>query len=178
MSELIVVKMKEDVEKLTRPTEEWNFAAPPRDPSLFAQELVSQVWNHQGLGIAANQLGYPWRVFALRGDPQNICCFNPRIVMLSTEQILLDEGCLSFPGLLIKIKRPRHVRVRFEMANGETVTHQYTGMTARCFLHEMDHMEGRLFFAGCSELKVDRAIKKAQKIGFDYSDLGLARFLK
>jgi len=174
LGELVV----NDIEALTTPLQDWDFKNSPKDPFLFAQEMVSEVWNNNGLGIAANQLGYPWKVFAMRGQPENFCCFNPRIVMPSTETIVLEEGCLSFPGLVFKIRRPQHVRVRFAAPTGEVMTRMFTGMTARVFQHEMTHMNAQIFFAGLSRLKIDTAIKKAKKLGVDYTGMNLLRYAK
>jgi len=115
-------------------------------------------WN--GLGLAANQVGVPYRVFAMRGSPENFVCFNPRIVQPSAENIILEEGCLSFPGLLVKVKRPKHIRVRFQTPNGDTRTETFIGMTARIFQHELDHLDGRLYFNRANKYHKEIAMKK------------------
>jgi len=115
-------------------------------------------WN--GIGLAANQVGVPYRVFAMRGSPENFVCFNPRIVQPSAENIILEEGCLSFPGLLVKVKRPKHIRVRFQTPNGDTRTETFIGMTARIFQHELDHLDGRLYFNRANKYHKEIAMKK------------------
>jgi peptide deformylase len=115
-------------------------------------------WN--GLGLAANQVGVPYRVFAMRGAPENFVCFNPRIVQAAAENIILEEGCLSFPGLLVKVKRPKHIRVRFQTPNGDTRTETFIGMTARIFQHELDHLDGRLYFNRANKYHKEIAMKK------------------
>ena len=115
-------------------------------------------WN--GLGLAANQVGVPYRVFAMRGSPENFVCFNPRIVQPSAENIILEEGCLSFPGLIVKVKRPKHIRVRFQTPNGDTKTETFIGMTARVFQHELDHLDGRLYFNRANKYHKEIAMKK------------------
>jgi peptide deformylase len=118
------------------------------------------MYDCNGIGLAANQVGVPYRIFAMRGAPENFVCFNPRIVQPSAEQISLEEGCLSFPGLVVKVKRPRHVRVRFTTPNGDTRTETFIGMSARIFQHEMDHLEGRLYFNQVSRYHREAALKK------------------
>jgi peptide deformylase len=118
------------------------------------------MYENNGLGLAANQVGVPYSVFAMRGQPQNYVCFNPRIVQPSAEEIILEEGCLSFPGLVVKVKRPRHIRVRFQLPNGETVTETFIGMTARVFQHEMDHLQGKLYFNRANRYHKEVAMKK------------------
>ena len=138
----------------------FNFQEPPFDPIEFSHELVKFMYENNGIGIAANQVGVPYRVFAMRGQPQNFVCFNPRVVQPSAEEIILEEGCLSFPGLIVKVKRPRHVRVRFQTPNGDTRTETFIGMTARVFQHEMDHLEGKLYFSRSSRYHREIAMKK------------------
>jgi peptide deformylase len=116
-----------------------------------------------GIGLAANQVGIPYRVFAMRGQPENFVCFNPRIVQYSNETIVLEEGCLTYPGLIVKIKRPQHIRCRFQTPNGDTLTKQFTGMTARVFQHELDHLNGKIFYNQANRVHRDQALKKWRK---------------
>ena len=141
----------------------FNFQEPPFDPIEFSNELVKAMYEWNGLGLAANQVGVPYRVFAMRGQPQNFVCFNPRIVLPSSEQIILDEGCLSFPGLVVKVKRPRHIRVRFDTPNGDTRTETFIGMSARVFQHELDHLNGLLYFNKANRYHKEIALKKWKK---------------
>ena len=138
----------------------FNFQEPPFDPIEFSHELVKNMYDWNGLGLAANQVGVPYRVFAMRGSPENFVCFNPRIVQPSAENIILEEGCLSFPGLIVKVKRPKHIRVRFQTPNGDTKTETFIGMTARVFQHELDHLDGRLYFNRANKYHKEIAMKK------------------
>lgn len=99
---------------------------------------------HEGVGLAAPQIGLSYRVFVIKANPI-LCCYNPRIVDKSSDEVTLEEGCLSIPGLILKIKRPRDIKCRFTYPNGETNTHTFTGATARIFQHELDHLDGILF---------------------------------
>jgi peptide deformylase len=74
--------------------------------------------------------------------------------------VSLEEGCLTFPGLTVKIKRPQHIRVRFTKPNNETITRQFTGMTARIFQHELDHLDGIIFYNRANRFHRDRALEK------------------
>lgn len=125
--------------------DEFDFSNPPIDPFQLAVDLSETMIYNNGIGLAANQIGLPYRAFAMTGSPIHVC-FNPRILDQTTEQVLLEEGCLSYPGLKVKIKRPKSIRVRFTKANGETVTEKFTGITARVFQHEFDHLNGEIFF--------------------------------
>lgn len=162
-----------DIEELTKPCQEFKFINPPFDPSQFAKELVETMFHYNGLGLAANQLGIQYKIFAMRGDPHNFVCFNPRIAMPSSERVLLEESCLSFPGLTVKVKRPQHVRVRFAGPDGQVRTHLFTGMTARIFQHELDHVEGKLFFEGTNRFHLEHAVKNTK-----YKSMGLLKYAK
>ena len=93
---------------------------------------------------------------------------NPRIIDVSSEMVTLEEGCLSYPGLLVKVKRPIWIKVRFNYPNGQAGTHRFEGMTARCFLHEYDHIEfGHTFIDSANFLhkeKAERQWKKLQRL--------------
>ena len=102
-------------------------------------------------------------LFRSRGSPENFVCFNPKIIHPSEKTITLEEGCLTFPGLTVKIKRPQHVRVRFTTPNGEIITKQFTGMTARIFQHELDHLNGITFNKRAKPMALKMGEKKRGK---------------
>lgn len=154
---------------LRNPCQKFDFLSPPFEPIEFSKKLVKFMYDSGGIGLAANQIGVPYAIFAMRGSPENFVCFNPKIVTPSEEQIILEEGCLTYPNFQVKIKRPRHVRVRFQTPNGDTLTKQFTGMTARIFQHEMEHLEGKIFTENCSRLAIELAIRKSAKLGTTYT---------
>lgn len=145
---------------LRQPCKEFDFLSPPFEPIEYAKELVKFMYDNNGYGIAASQVGDPYRIFAMRGHPENYVCFNPRIIDTSDETIVLEEGCLSFPNLVVKVKRPRHIRVRFYTPNGDVRTEKFTGMSARVFQHEMDHLDGMLYFNRASRYHREVAMRK------------------
>lgn len=145
---------------LTTPCKPFDFSNPPFEPIEFAKNLVKFMYDNNGIGLAANQVGVPYRVFSMRGQPENFVCFNPKIVQPSEMEVTLEEGCLTYNGLLVKIKRPRHIRVRFNLPNGDIMTKQFTGMTARIFQHELDHLDGIIFYNRANRYHRDQALKK------------------
>lgn len=145
---------------LITPCQDFDFSNPPFDPVEFATELVKYMHEKNGLGLAANQVGVPYRIFAMRSYPENFVCFNPKIVQQSEQQIVLEEGCLTYPGLVVKIKRPEFVRVRFRIPNGDTITRKFIGMSARVFQHEYDHLEGVRFYDKANKFHRDQAMRK------------------
>ena len=145
---------------LTTRCNNFDFNNTPFDPIEFSKELVKFMYDSNGIGLAANQVGVPYRIFAMRGQPENFVCFNPRVVQPSEMQVVLEEGCLTYPGLYVKIKRPQHIRVRFQTPNGDTLTKQFTGMTARIFQHELDHLDGIVFYNKANRFHREQAMKK------------------
>jgi len=145
---------------LTTPCQPFDFADPPFDPIEFSHEIVKFMYENNGIGLAANQVGVPYRIFAMRGQPENFVCFNPKVVQPSEMEIELEEGCLTYKGLLVKITRPQHIRVRFSTPNGETMTRQFTGLTARIFQHELDHLDGVIFYNRANRYHRDSALRK------------------
>ena len=152
--------VNKDDSVLRQPTSKFDFSNPPFDPIEFSYQLVKTMIDSGGIGLAANQIGVPYSIFTVFSQPQNIVLFNPRIVDISTELVELEEGCLTYPGLFVPIKRPRHVRVRYQQPNGETVTEKYTGMTARVILHELDHLNGETFYNKANRYHREKALRK------------------
>ena len=165
-----------DPKYLYTPTEPWDFTTRSHQESVdVAEKMVKLMVSKNGLGIAANQCGLPYSIFALKSSPEFIVAFNPKIVWTSEEKIELEEGCLSYPGLFFEIERPQHIRLRFQTPNGQTRTEKYTGMTARIIQHEMLHLAGLPFFYGQSKMKIIMALKKSKKRGFNYDGKGLLK---
>jgi len=146
----------------------FDFSNPPIDPKQLAHDLAETMVAKNGVGLSANQVGLPYRAFVVASDPI-MCCFNPIIVDQSPQTMVLDEACLSLPGITVKKDRPLKIRIRFTLPSGETVTEIYQGMTARIMCHEMEHMEGKLITTGLSRITLDILIKKAKKLGFNYT---------
>ena len=139
--------------------EYFDFSNPPTDPIELAKLLSQNMLDKNGIGLAANQLSLPYNVFVVKSNPI-ICAFNPRIVHTSEEEVVMEEGCLSFPNLRVEVKRPVTIKLRFTMPNGETVTNEYTGLTSRVIQHEIDHLNGILFYERATKFHRDRAFRK------------------
>jgi peptide deformylase len=144
-------------------TEKFDFQNPPMDPIELAKKLAEAVIEHNGLGLSANQLGLPYRAFVIKANPV-VACFNPIIVDRGDEVVYLEEGCLSYPGLSIKVKRPKNIKVRFTQPNGEVVTRTYAGITARIFQHELDHLDGISHVDRATAFHREQAVKNVKKM--------------
>lgn len=146
---------------LKQECKKFDFLDPPFEPIEFAQNVIKFMYEKNALGVSAPQIGLPYNVFAMRGSPENFVCYNPRIVDYSDKKIYLEEGCLTFPNLVFKIKRPAEIRVRFQTPNSETITRDFIGMTARIFQHEFDHLNGILFTSRVNRYHREKAMKKS-----------------
>ena len=152
----------------------WIFDPPQADPKLMYEIMLENMVYHHGLGLSANQIGMPVKVFAMRIDESDnaIVCFNPEIQEESEEMVMMSEGCLSFPSLYLNKRRPKEVSVKYQNADGDFITAHFEGLAARVFHHEMDHMMGKTFLDGVSKILLQSArrkqktlIRKAKKDG-------------
>lgn len=130
------------------------------DPVMFSKVMHEKMKELGGIGLSANQVGLNIKMFVLGAGDVKMAVFNPEIIEVSNEHVSLDEGCLSFPGVYMKVSRPVSCRVRYKNIKNETVEQELSGLTARIFLHEFDHMAGTTFKNRVSKLKWDMAVKK------------------
>ena len=115
------------------------------DRHHLSKILIDNMIHHNGIGISANQIGIWERAFAMVRDLENnevIVCFNPRIIKSYSEEVEMEEGCLSYPELFLKIKRPDKIVVKYEDEDKKTHKLKLQGLASRVFQHEYDHMEG------------------------------------
>ncbi len=115
------------------------------DRHEMSKMLIENMIHYNGIGISANQIGIWERAFAMIKDLEHnkiIVCFNPRIVKSYTEEVEMEEGCLSYPEVFLKIKRPDKIVVKYEDENKKIHKIKLEGLASRVFQHEYDHMEG------------------------------------
>ena len=115
------------------------------DRHHLSRVLIDNMIHHEGIGISANQIGIWERAFAMVRDLENnevIVCFNPRIIKSYSEEVEMEEGCLSYPELFLKVKRPDKIIVKYEDEDKKTHKIKLEGLASRVFQHEYDHMEG------------------------------------
>lgn len=156
-----LVSPKDPVLKQVIPT--FNFESSPINPIDLVANLAETMLENNGIGLAANQCGLSYRVFVILAE-EIIPCFNPTIVDCSSEQILLEEGCISYPGLSVKIKRPRLIKVRYTEPNGNVITCKFDGITSRAFQHELDHLNGIVHIERATQLHKEQALKSWKQI--------------
>ena len=133
--------------------------------------LIDTMKAYEGIGLSANQIGVLERVFVMYDtttlempEKEVIACFNPKIVSESTNKVLINEGCLTYPGSWLKVSRPESIGVEYEDENGKVIKDNLSGLQCRIFQHEYDHMEGSDFTKKVSKLKLDLALKKQKKM--------------
>ena len=115
------------------------------DRHFISKTLIENMFYHEGIGLAANQIGMDIRAFAMMKDIEyndTIVCFNPRILKSYTEKVEMEEGCLSFPDEFINVHRPDKITVKYEDEDGKEHKITLQGLPSRIFQHELDHLEG------------------------------------
>ena len=142
---------------------EFDFKNSPVDPNKFASTLVETCKKNNGIGLSANQCGFDYRVFVMGSGDDYVAHFNPKVINVSGESHM-TEGCLSFPLLGLKITRPSEIVVSYQDFHGVSHTTQYVGISARCFLHELDHMNGIVYTDRVKPLALKSGLDKRNKV--------------
>lgn len=152
---------------LRKPTEPFVFTGTGenlKQSEYLAYSLAETLSELQGIGLSANQVGLPWRVCALNMGAEIWTLFNPEIIEKSeTLNTEFQEGCLSYPGLYLKIPRPNHIKVKFQAIGGQFVEKEFDGLTAVCVQHEIDHLDGVVYTDLVSPIKLDQAKRKVKQ---------------
>jgi peptide deformylase len=149
----------------------FDFEEPIMDPYELSAELQKVRREGAGVGLAAPQVGLNTQVLVIgMGDfktegteDYDQVFFNPIITEYSEEKIYMLEGCLSYPRLFVKIKRPQNVIITWDNEEGNSCTENFGGMTSRILQHEIDHLSGILFMQRAARYHLEKA-KKELKI--------------
>lgn len=134
------------------------------DTEQLVSEMTKTMQTYHGIGLAGPQVNVSLAVFTMGWDDKFTAFFNPKIINTSNDLVNFDEGCLSFPGLVLRIARPSEVEVEYQNAKGDTVNDRLTGLEARVFQHELDHLNGICFDKKVSRLKLEMAKKRLEKM--------------
>lgn len=127
-------------------------------------DMVQLMIENNGIGLAANQVGLLKRVFAIHlTDQVPFCMFNPYILWGDNNLAQGEEGCLSFPDLFLNIPRHKNITAGYVDRHNNKRIIDLTGINARCFQHELDHLNGVCFIDNISPLKLALAKKKLLK---------------
>lgn len=119
----------------------------PLDPETkrLAKNMLKTMQENDGAGLAAPQVGKSLRICTVQNDGSFYVLINPQITTYSRDKEIVEEGCLSFPGKFIPIKRSRKIKVRYTDENGNKIKLKAEGLLARIIQHETDHLDGILF---------------------------------
>jgi len=149
---------------LSVPIPEYKEAIPNPSMKNLVARLKMTMKLYNGIGLSANQCGIFQRVFVIGTEHFQIACINPKVVAKSEELSRENEGCLSFPGMFMKIERPTWVDAEFYDETGAFKQIRLEGLTAKCYLHELDHMNGVKFIEHAGPLAIQMARQRQGKL--------------
>ena len=163
-----MIILRKDKLNLVEPTDEvmnkapqpFNFEVDGGSAQNIANVLFEKMKQLGGVGLSANQVGLDMRVFVMGLGETKIAVFNPIIIRYGKIEESFNEGCLSYPGIMLSIKRPTKITAAYQDETGNIVEQEFNGLTARIFQHEYDHMNGTDYTHRASKLKLDFAKKK------------------
>jgi len=147
-------------EVMNRAPQPFNFEADGDSAQNISNVLFERMKQLGGVGLSANQVGLDMRVFVMGLGETKIAVFNPIIISYSKTEELFNEGCLSYPGIMLAIKRPTKITATYQDETGKFIEQDFNGLTARIFQHEYDHMNGTDYTHRASKFKLDFAKKK------------------
>ena len=133
----------------------------------LAENMVETTLAAPGVGLAANQIGLPWRLFVVNigfeTDKENLVTLvNPKITAMEGSE-LGEEGCLSIPDVIAEVNRASQIEIKGYDLDGNEVRYEAQGYLARAFQHEMDHLNGVLFWDNLGKVKRDILKRKFKK---------------
>ncbi|KAB5521078.1 hypothetical protein DKX38_025397 [Salix brachista] len=141
----------------------------------LVDEMFDVMYKTDGIGLSAPQVGINVQLMVFNpadehGEGDEIVLVNPRVNKYSKKTVLFNEGCLSFPGIYADVKRPESVKIDARDINGARFTVNLSGLPARVFQHEFDHLEGILFFDRMTEEVLDSIREGLQALEKKYED--------
>jgi peptide deformylase len=149
---------------LNKKVKDFNLENPEVDPKELKDNMVQIMLDNNGIGLAANQVEFDGQVFVMGDTAENATIHINPVVLQHTKDTVTDvEGCLSFPNIFVKVTRPKEILVQFYDENLKLKQAKIGGYSAKCFLHEYDHLQGITFKDRVSKLKWNMAEKKAKK---------------
>jgi peptide deformylase len=139
----------------------WDFTV-DGDPNDLIRRMAKVMMENNGIGLAAPQVGISKRIFVMGNETKLYACINPEIIE-GTGIVMDREGCLSFPDLWLNVKRQESIKVKFYNAVGSEVITEFTGLIARVFQHERDHLDGICYDTQVGKLSLEFAKKRRKK---------------
>jgi len=159
MAEYNLIKETDPI--LTQTATAWDWEVDGHAAEL-GQDMLKTMFKNNGIGLAAPQIGINKRILVM-GNPQlSFICINPEIIS-QQGQAKYIEGCLSFPGLWLHVNRSETIKVKYQDIIGREHEKEFTGLQARVFQHELDHLNGQCFVSKVGKLSLDLATRRRKK---------------
>lgn len=130
------------------------------DASMLTNIMFDRMSEMGGVALSGPQVGLDMAMFVMGINDAKVEVFNPKITAYSTEEELMNEGSLTYPGVLVIVKRPSSINVEYYNKAGELQQNEFHGLTARIFQHAYDHLQGITIKEKVSKLKWDMATKR------------------
>ena len=135
----------------------------PEDRVELTNNMSETMRHYGGIGLSANQVGLAIRMFVFGDNKHFIPCFNPKIIEYGGPEMAIEEGCLTYPGLFVKIYRPDWIVAQWEDEKRELHEANLPDLHSRIFQHEYDHMEGIDFRSRAGKVSLDMAQRKVKR---------------
>lgn len=153
MEKILTIDNKKEEKILRRKTSEFDFNKyNKKQIRELIKTMRETMEKAEGIGLSANQIGWDMKFFVAKVANKSYAVFNPEIIKESSEKLLMDEACLSVPGLFGPVERPEKVILTGFDANNKKLKIKAWGLLARVFQHESDHLNGRLFIDRAKEI--------------------------
>ncbi|KDP46433.1 hypothetical protein JCGZ_10273 [Jatropha curcas] len=141
----------------------------------LVDEMFDVMYKTDGIGLSAPQVGINVRLMVFnsvgeRGEGEEIVLINPRVNKYSKKIVLFNEGCLSFPGIYADVERPESIKIDARDINGASFSVNLSGLPARIFQHEFDHLQGILFFDRMTDEVLEHIRPQLQALEKKYED--------
>lgn len=158
---MVIKLLKENDPILRQVAEPWDFSQDGSPESLI-KEMTAIMFQSNGIGLAAPQVGVLKRIFVMGNSTKLFACINPEIITGQGEEKDI-EGCLSFPNLWLSVKRFSTIRVKYQVITGQSVEEDMSGLMARVFQHERDHLDGICYDTKVAKLSLELAKERRRK---------------
>ena len=157
--ELELVKESDPILRQVATT--WNFTV-DGDPNDLIRRMSKVMMENNGIGLAAPQVGISQRLFVMGNEAKLFACINPQIIS-GTGKIMDKEGCLSFPELWLNVNRFVSVKVQYQNAIGNIIDTEFSGLMARVFQHEYEHLDGICYDTKVGKTSLELAKNRRKK---------------
>lgn len=158
---MVIKLLKENDPLLREVSTSWDFNV-DGNPSELVKSMGKVMMENNGIGLAAPQVGVLKRIFVMGNVEKFVVCINPEIIN-GIGEVRDIEGCLSFPDLWLHVKRYETINVRYTTVENKLVENTFSGLIARVFQHELEHLDGVCFDTKVGPVSLDVAKRRRKK---------------